>query len=607
MSSHHPPECSRCSRPLPAAGPFGRSGICTACAGELGQSDWLLEQSSRAGLPLGDFGDFELLEILGRGSMGVVYRARQRSLKRQVALKLLRFAGIDTVDVAQRFQLEAEAAARLNHPNIVPIYEIGEHEGEFFFAMEHIDGGTLAQLTERRTLDPEHAASLLVSVAQAIHHAHERGVLHRDLKPGNILIDADGQAHIADFGLARLLEEDSTLTRTQSVLGSPAYMAPEQAAGDGREITTAADVYGLGAVLYHLLAGRPPFEADSLIPLITKVVESPPDRPVKSHGRTSSRIRDLETICLKCLEKDPRHRYPAASALAEDLQRWKSGEPIRARPAKAVERLSKWIRRKPVPAGLAAALILAVVGGLAGVAWQSRIASAKAREAQTRHYASNASQADAAIRRQDFRDAHALLESMKPLAGEKDLRGLEWGLLAKAGASDELATIGKVAQAEHERKQHVDLWFEDEGHVIVMGGTVGDSCLRRLSRTDGSSSDILPPGTMMWYRASYAPRARVAMGTIGNDDGMLVQLVSLDRPHETRTIPVPGQREATRYLDLCGNGERAVTVVRTVQGVKPQMHYYQLWDVRGEPIALGPEIPSPYSGYFGRRLGRAFG
>ena len=290
------------------------------------------------------FGDYEIREVLGRGGMGVVYQARQVSLNRPVALKMLRAGVLAGDDELRRFQNEAEAVALLDHPGIVPIYEIGEDDGQRYFSMKLVRGGSLAERLATYKDDPKAAASLLAEVAEAVHHAHMRGILHRDLKPANILIDAEGHGQITDFGLAKRVEADAEMTASGAILGTPAYMAPEQATGRRGAITTATDVYGLGSVLYALLTGQAPFAGDSVVDTLTMVKEQPPEPPRKLNARVP---RDLEVICLKCLEKDPRRRYVSAQAVADDLRAWLENRPILARPAGRLEKAVKWARRRP--------------------------------------------------------------------------------------------------------------------------------------------------------------------------------------------------------------------------------------------------------------------
>jgi len=327
------------------------------------------------------FGDYELLLELGRGSMGVVYKARQISLNRLVALKMIRSAALASGDDLRRFHNEAEAIATLDHPHIVPILEVGSHEGQSYFSMKLIDGPSLERKLTDYASDPKAAARLMTQAAQAVHHAHQRGILHRDLKPANILLDAEGQPYVSDFGLAKRVEEDIEMTASGAILGTPAYMAPEQASARRGAVTTASDVYGLGAVLYALLTGRAPFRSDSVAETLEQVRQLPPVSPSRLNALTP---RDLEIICLKCLEKDPRRRYASAEALAEDLWRWYRGEPIAARPVRAWERTVMWARRKPTIATLLGLLALVTSLGLGGVLWEWRAAVLARNNAQAR-------------------------------------------------------------------------------------------------------------------------------------------------------------------------------------------------------------------------------
>jgi tRNA A-37 threonylcarbamoyl transferase component Bud32 len=306
--------------------------------------------SPTVGPPPLRLGDYDLLAKLAEGGMGVVYKARQRSLNRLVALKLILAGRLATTDELRRFQTEAEAAARLDHPNIVPIYEVGLAEGRHFFAMKLIDGGPLSRPTDRRRPEAS-SARLLEQIARAVHHAHERGILHRDLKPANILIDAQGEPHVTDFGLARLAGSDSSVTLPGTIVGTPSFMAPEQAAAGAAELTTAADVYSLGAVLYFLITGQPPFTGRSATETIQRVLHEDPPKPATVAPGCDP---ELEIICLKCLEKDPAQRYRSALELAEDLARWQRHEPLLARPAGWYERTRKWVRRRPAWAALIA-------------------------------------------------------------------------------------------------------------------------------------------------------------------------------------------------------------------------------------------------------------
>ena len=300
------------------------------------------------------FGDYELLEEVARGGMGIVYRARHLSLDRIVAVKMLLFGPLSSPEFVKRFRAEASAAASLQHPNIVAIHEVGVHQGEQYFAMDYVEGQSLAKLLANGPLPARSAASYLKTIAEAIHYAHERGILHRDLKPSNVLIDASNQPRVTDFGLARRLEGDSELTVTGQVLGSPNYMPPEQAMGRRGKVSRRSDVYSLGAMLYHLLTGRPPFVGEGLTDTLEQVLNS---EPVSPRLLNPSAPRDLETICLKCLEKEPDKRYATSQALADELGRFLNHEPVRARPVTRAERAWRWCQRKPALAG---ALAIAV-------------------------------------------------------------------------------------------------------------------------------------------------------------------------------------------------------------------------------------------------------
>jgi TolB-like protein/Flp pilus assembly protein TadD len=303
---------------------------------------------------LGELGDYELLEEVGRGGQGVVFRARQKSLNRTVALKVISLGQWASEAHLKRFRREAEAAASLDHPFIVPIHEIGECGGCCYFSMNFIEGGQLDEVVRLSPISICHATELIAKVARTVHYAHEHGILHRDIKPGNILLDQKGEPHLTDFGLARLLEPESSLTRTLEAMGTPSYMAPEQAAGNNSKLSSATDVYGLGAVLYQLLTGHPPFAGGTTYETIKLLLDTEPRPPRLLNAKID---RDLSTICLKCLEKDPQRRFPSAVALAEDLEHWLNHEPIRARRSGFFTHARKWVRRKPAIAALIASLI----------------------------------------------------------------------------------------------------------------------------------------------------------------------------------------------------------------------------------------------------------
>jgi len=303
---------------------------------------------------LSDFGDYELLEEIGRGGQGVVYRAHQKSLNRTVALKVIGLGPWTTERHLKSFRREVEAAASLEHPGVVPIHEVGERDGQCYFSMKFVEGGQLDEVFKREPLSIRRAVELIAKVARTVHYAHEHGILHRDIKPGNILLDKNGEPHLTDFGLARLVEADSTVTGTLEVLGTPSYMAPEQAAGNNTDLNRNTDVYGLGAVLYQLLTGHPPFAGGTTYETIRLLLETEPRQPRLLNPKID---RDLDTICLKCLEKDPKRRYSSALALGEDLEHWLKHEPIRAHHTGIFSRGKKWVRRNSTKALLVACLI----------------------------------------------------------------------------------------------------------------------------------------------------------------------------------------------------------------------------------------------------------
>src|SRR5438876_2811977 len=332
----------------------------------LRRSDQLIPGDN--GAPI-EFGDYELLEEIGRGSQGVVYRVRQKSLNRIVALKVIALGHWATEPHVKRFRREAEAAARLNHPGIVPIYEVGERDGACYFSMGLVEGGQLDAILEREPMPIRSAVELIVKLAHTVQYAHEHKILHRDIKPGNILLDQKREPHLTDFGLARLVESESTVTRTMEVLGTPSYMAPEQAVGNNAAISSATDVYGLGAVFYQLLTGQPPFAGGTTYETIKLLLDTEPRQPRQLNPKID---RDLSTICLKCLEKDPTRRYSSALALTEDLECWLKHEPIQAKRSGVFTHGRKWLWRNPTAAGLIASLVALAVG--AGViVWKSEL------------------------------------------------------------------------------------------------------------------------------------------------------------------------------------------------------------------------------------------
>lgn len=440
------------------------------------------------------FGDYELLDEIARGGMGVVYRARQVSLNRRVAVKMIRsgiFAGEAEV---KRFHGEAEAAASLDHPNIVPIYEVGEQAGQHYFAMKLIEGSSLASRISnpKSQISNQDAGALLLKVARAVHYAHQRGILHRDLKPGNILIDSQGEPHVTDFGLAKRLSDSpfsavqSQLTLSGALIGTPSYMSPEQATGNTKQITTATDVYSLGAILYELLSGCPPFSGGSTLEVLRKVMEEEPVRPSqlrRSRCKTpasplesdrspltspaTSLDSDLETICLKCLEKDTQRRYNSAAAMVDDLERWLRHEPILARLTTPAERVFKWVRRHPARAGMIGMFLLVLMMGVIGIAWQWRRAEAHAEESRQRLVRLNVANGVHRIEEGDFLAAlpwfveSLRLDRMQTTSPGRGNPSRDSGLRSSYSPLEESHRI-RFATTLRGAPRLIQMWFHDE-------------------------------------------------------------------------------------------------------------------------------------------------
>ena len=445
------------------------------------------------------FGAYRLVEVLGRGGMGIVYKAFDSRLGRFVALKLIIDGHAATPAAHERFRREPQVVARLDHPNIVPVLDVGEANGLEYFTMKLMEGGKLSGRTEALLQDPRASARLVASVARAVHHAHERGILHRDLKPDNVLLDEKGEPHVADFGLAKVISEDSSLTRSAEVVGAASYLPPELARDPSATHTTLADVHGLGLILYELLAGRKAFAAASRLETARLVAEVDAVAPSRLRPGVP---RDLETICLRCLEKDPSKRYRSAEELALDLERWLEGRPIHARPASTLERLARWARRHRAAAavilvGIAATVALCYLvvqetleTATDNQALQAALAVARIRTAEAeaeRLRALRILHADRVRLAREAADAHAfgkcqeILVSLMPKPGEPDLRGFEYYELARTFFENQGGLIGFWATA-------LCVAFSPDGTYIATGGLQSTMALRK---TEDLEKDLL--------------------------------------------------------------------------------------------------------------------
>lgn len=538
--------CLNCGQPLGGLAPSGLCSRCLLVAGlDSAHAPTVPAASGKGDTPDREgraFGDYELLEELARGGMGVVYRARQVTLDRVVAVKLLLAGSLAGKDFIQRFRTEAAAAASLQHSNIVAIHEVGFAEGQHFFAMDYVEGPTLAQLVAQGPLPARRAAAYLKTIAEAIHFAHERGVLHRDLKPSNVLIDSHtDQPRVTDFGLAKKLEAETELTLSGQILGSPNYISPEQATAKRAAVGRRSDVYSLGAILYHLLTGRPPFQGETMTAVLHQVVN---DEPLALRLINPSLPRDIETICLKCLEKDPGKRCQSALDLAEELGRFLRDEPIVSRPVSRTERSWRWCRRNPVMATLAGAtvaLLLAVAIG--AVIAAVRIDRAHQR-AQLHLYAADMNLAQGALAEHDLGRARGLLDRHRPREGEPDLRGFEWRYLWRLGQSDPYQAL------EPEVGGVRFVTFSRNGRWLAAGGERGSAVWEVASETK-PVIETLPHGEQP---LAFSPTQDVLLTVTSNafrrwntENWQPVQLFERDdASHETAAFSKDGRWLATQ-------------------------------------------------------------
>jgi eukaryotic-like serine/threonine-protein kinase len=490
---------------------------------------------------------YEISSELGRGGMGVVYKARQLGLNRPCALKMILAGAYSDVCSAIRFLTEAETVAKLRHPNVVQIYSLGNCDGNPFFEMEYVDGGSLAQRLDGAPWLPHPAARLVETLAWAIEEAHRRGIVHRDLKPSNVLLTADGTPKIGDFGLAKSLAGDSGLTQSGDIFGSPSYMAPEQAEGMTKAVSPAADIYSLGAILYELLTGRPPFKAVTVLQTLDQVRSQEPVSPTRLQPSVP---RDLETICLKCLHKDPRRRYAGAGALAEDLDRFLSGRPILARSTGAVERGWKWARRRPAVALLSAAVVAVTVLGFALVAWLWRGAERARRDAVEKQAQLTLYQGLALCDRGEVGRGLLWLTRSLELATEANATDLGRTIRVNlADWGDQLIRPRRLPTLRHSETERVPILgcvFRRDGRTLV---SVGNDRVARTWDT-ATGEEIGPP---LEIEPDPAGESRLGRATFDPPEGGLLvavddrgRVTSWDLDRWRRSAPPlvlpPGQR-----------------------------------------------------------------
>jgi WD40 repeat protein/tRNA A-37 threonylcarbamoyl transferase component Bud32 len=545
--------CARCLGRLLLAAPVqphahgpGRSGTVPLLeADEATPAPPGLAQPLSAWPPLGTsrFGDYELIEEIARGGMGVVFKARQVSLGRIVAVKMIHRAVLDQEDLLKRFRTEAKATAHLQHPNIVAIHEVGEIDGQPFFSMDYVPGQSLARLVRERLLPPAQAARYVRIIAGAIHYAHRQGILHRDLKPSNVLVDDNDEPRVTDFGLAKVMTGQTDVTIDGTVIGTPSYMPPEQARGHTSSMSARSDVYSLGAMLYDLLCGRPPFRAETPVETLRQVLEADPVAPRLLNPRAP---RDLETIVLKCLQKEPSRRYASAHEVADELGHYLAGEPISARAVTRLERGWRWCRRRPALASaMAVALGLFMVVAVASPIAVFHISRAR-HLAEDRLYVSDMNLSQQALRASNLGRARDLLELHRPVAGTRDLRHWEWRYLWQQCQSQALSTFDPACGSIF------SIGLAPAGDRIAIGSWDGSVTL--WDATNHTRLKSLQ-GPQPWPAAlAFSPRANGALVITGPRGKARVVWIDSDKPDAT--LPT---EQGVRHMAFSRDGNRLAT------------------------------------------------
>ena len=500
------------------------------------------------------------------------------SLDRIVAVKLLLAGALSSPEYVKRFRVEASAAASLQHPNIVTIHEVGVHQGQHYLVMDYVDGPSLAKMVAQQPLPAKRAAAYVKTMAEAVHFAHEHGILHRDLKPSNVLIDANDRPRVTDFGLAKRFEGESEVTLSGQVVGSPSYMPPEQAAAKRGKVSRRSDVYGLGTMLYHLLTGRAPFQAATLTDTLDQVLNT---EPVALRLVNPAVPRDLETVCLKCLEKEPAKRYPTALTLAEELGRYLNGQPVLARPIGTTGKVWRWCQRQPVRAGLVAALLFVFALGLTGVLWQwrraeSQRASAEAQALLARRnaYAGDMKEVQRVLEETDLGRARELLDLHRPRRQspiQTDVRGWEWRYLWARCRSDERFTLHQYSNAVSA------LAFSPDGKWLAVrreGGAVAlwDAAAQRLL-------DELPANAAhgwRWCNKAMAFSPRENLLAWGNVDARGEAVVSLR--HVSGKIDLAPLPHSFDLVSLAFSPDARVIATLDCDGI------VRVWDVASQQV-----------------------